>query len=166
MSKFASFAEYPPRSLTGAEAALLTAWASLERFRDELVLVGGLAVKYLTTPGTGLLPGAVTMDVDLGVTLAADGGQYGSLADDLVGQGFRRDAQGRFARQFETLTVFIDFLTEHPTATSGTGTCPAAATPATGRHSARVRCPVSPRRSRGRKATRLTTPTCGGRRGT
>jgi hypothetical protein len=120
MSKFASFAEYPPRSLTGAEAALLTAWASLERFRDELVLVGGLAVKYLTTPGTGLLPGAVTMDVDLGVTLAADGGQYGSLADDLVGQGFRRDAQGRFARQFETLTVFIDFLTEHPTATSGT----------------------------------------------
>ena len=84
MSKFASFAEYPPRSLAGAEAALLTAWASLERFHDQLVLVGGLAVKYLTTPGTGLLPGAVTMDVDLGVTLAADGGQYGSLADDLT----------------------------------------------------------------------------------
>lgn len=76
MSKFASFAEYSPRSLAGAEAALLTAWASLERFHDELVLVGGLAVKYLTTPETGLLPGAVTMDVDLGVTSAADGGQY------------------------------------------------------------------------------------------
>lgn len=120
MSKFSSFAEYPPRSLAGAEAALLTAWASLERFRDELVLVGGLAVKYLTTPGTGLLPGAVTMDVDLGVTLAADGGQYGSLADDLTGQGFKRDAHGRFVRQFETMPVFIDFLTEHPTATSGT----------------------------------------------
>ncbi len=120
MSKFASFAEYPPRSLAGAEAALLTAWASLERFHDQLVLVGGLAVKYLTTPGTGLLPGAVTMDVDLGVTLAADGGQYGSLADDLTGQGFKRDAHGRFVRQFETMPVFIDFLTEHPTATSGT----------------------------------------------
>jgi len=44
MSKFSSFAEYPPRSLAGAEAALLTAWASLERFHDDLVLVGGLAV--------------------------------------------------------------------------------------------------------------------------
>jgi len=120
MSKFASFAEYPPRSLAGAEAALLTAWASLERFHSELVLVGGLAVKYLTTTGPGLLPGAVTMDVDLGVTLAAEGGQYGSLADDLSGQGFRSDPQGRFSRKFENLTVYLDFLTEHPGSASGT----------------------------------------------
>ncbi len=61
MSKFASFAEYPKRSLAGAEAALLTAWASLSRYHDHLVLVGGLAVKYLTRPGAGLLPGPVTM---------------------------------------------------------------------------------------------------------
>ena len=87
MSKFASFAEYPPRSLAGAEATLLTAWASLERFHAELVLVGGLAVKYLTKQGGGLLPGPVTMDVDLGVTIAAEGGQYGTIADDLEGQG-------------------------------------------------------------------------------
>jgi hypothetical protein len=120
MSKFAIFAEYPPRSLAGAEAALLTAWASLERFHSELVLVGGLAVRYLTTSGRGLLPGAVTMDVDLGVTLAAEGGQHGSLGDDLSGQGFRTDQQGRFSRKFENLTVFVDFLTEHPGATSGT----------------------------------------------
>jgi len=120
MSKFASFAEYPPRSLVGAEAALLTAWASLARFHNDLVLVGGLAIKYLTKPGGGLLPGPVTMDVDLGVTLAAEGGQYGSMADDLTGQGFKRDDQGRFVRQFETMPVFIDFLTEHPTATTGT----------------------------------------------
>jgi hypothetical protein len=57
MSKFSSFADYPPRSLAGAEAALLTAWASLERFHDDLVLVGGLAVKYLTKQGAGGLPG-------------------------------------------------------------------------------------------------------------
>ena len=44
VSKFASFAEYPKRSLAGAEAALLTAWASLSRYHDNLVLVGGLAV--------------------------------------------------------------------------------------------------------------------------
>jgi len=78
VSKFASFAEYPKRSLAGAEAALLTAWASLSRYHDHLVLVGGLAVKYLTRPGAGLLPGPVTMDVDLGVTLGAEGGQESS----------------------------------------------------------------------------------------
>lgn len=122
MSKFASFAEYPQRSLAGAEAALLTAWASLERFHDDLVLVGGLALKYLTKTGGGLLPGVVTMDVDLGVTLAAEGGQYGSIADDLAGQGFKRDNKGRYVRQFETMSVFLDFLTEHPTATAGTAT--------------------------------------------
>lgn len=121
MSKFSSFAEYPPRSLAGAEAALLTAWTSLERFHEDLVLVGGLAVKYLTKPGVGLLPGPVTLDVDLGVTLAAEaGGQYGSMADDLTGQGFKLDEKGRYIRQFETMPVFIDFLTEHPTATTGT----------------------------------------------
>ena len=121
MSKFPSFAEYPPRSLAGAEAALLTAWASLERFHDDLVLVGGLAVRYLTKQGAALLPGPVTMDVDLGVSLVAEaGGQYGSIADDLEGQGFRRDEKGRYARHFEAMPVFVDFLTEHPTATTGT----------------------------------------------
>ena len=103
MSKFASFAEYPKRSLDGAEAALLTAWASLRRYHGDLVLVGGLAVKYLTKPGAGLLPGPVTMDVDLGVTLAAEGRQYGTIADDLTGQGFKRDEKGRYVREFETM---------------------------------------------------------------
>lgn len=120
MSKFSSFAEYPPRSVAGAEAALLTAWASLERFHNDLVLVGGLAVKYLTKPGVGLLPGPVTMDVDFGVTMAAEGGQYGTMADDLSGQGFKLDEKGRYVRRFETMPVFIDFLTEHPTETTGT----------------------------------------------
>jgi hypothetical protein len=61
------------------------------------------------------------MDVDIGVTLAAEaGGQYGSMADDLSGQGFKLDEKGRYVRQFETMPVFIDFLTEHPTATTGT----------------------------------------------
>ena len=120
MSKFSSFAEYPARSLDRAQAALLTAWASLERFHDDLVLVGGLAVKYLIKPGGTLLPGPVTMDVDLGVALAAEGGQYGTIADDLSGQGFKRDAQGRYVREFEKQPLFVDFLTEHPTATTGT----------------------------------------------
>jgi hypothetical protein len=120
MSKFASFGEYPALSLDAAEAALLTAWATLNRFHTDLVLVGGLAVKYLTKRGTDLLPGPVTMDVDFGITLAAEGGQYGTIADDLTGQGFKRTEQGRFVRMFGQMPLYIDFLTEHPNAPRGT----------------------------------------------
>jgi len=84
MSKFATFADYPKESLPSAEAALLTAWRSLERYHDDLALVGGLAVHYLTRPAAGLL-GAVTMDVDFGVALGASGGQYGTIKSDLAG---------------------------------------------------------------------------------
>ena len=48
MSKFGTFGGYPRESLMSAEAALLTAWRSLELYHDNLVLVGGLAVHYLT----------------------------------------------------------------------------------------------------------------------
>ena len=46
MSKHETFAEYPPRSLAAAEAALLTIWPTLSNFHDDLVLVGGLAIHY------------------------------------------------------------------------------------------------------------------------
>ena len=77
MTKFGTFADYPKESLPSAEAVLLTAWRSLERYHDDLVLVGGLAVHYLTRPNVAGLPGAITMDVDFGVALGASGGQYG-----------------------------------------------------------------------------------------
>ena len=38
MSKFGTFGEYPKDSLASAEKALLTAWRSLERYHDDLVL--------------------------------------------------------------------------------------------------------------------------------
>lgn len=120
MSKFASFGEYPAQSLDAAEAALLTAWATLNRFHTDLVLVGGLAVKYLTKRGTDLLPGPVTMDVDFGIALVAEGGQYGTIADDLTGQGFKRTEEGRFVRMFGQMPLYIDFLTERPEAPRGT----------------------------------------------
>jgi len=81
--------------------------------------VGGLAVEYLTTSSGTLLPGPVTLDVDIGVSIAIEGGQYGTIADDLAGQGFRRDGQGRYLREIEKQPVFIDFLTEHGQATTG-----------------------------------------------
>ena len=65
MSKFSTFGDYPKESLASSEKALLTAWRSLERYHDDLVLVGGLAVHYLMKPSAGGLPSAVTMDVVL-----------------------------------------------------------------------------------------------------
>lgn len=75
MSKFGTLSEYPPNSVASAEQALLTAWRSLERYHDDLVLVGRLAVHYLTRRDVAGLPGVVTMDVDFGISLAASGGQ-------------------------------------------------------------------------------------------
>ena len=76
MSKHETFGAYPQHSLLSAEAALLTVWPSLSRYHDDLVLIGGLAVHYLTRTDILGLPGAVTLDVDFGISLAASGGQF------------------------------------------------------------------------------------------
>jgi hypothetical protein len=60
------------------------------------------------------------MDVDLGVTLAAEGGQYGTIADNLAGQGFKRDENHRFVKNVGNIPVYVDFLTEHPSKLTGT----------------------------------------------
>jgi predicted nucleotidyltransferase len=119
MSKFGSFGEYPRPSLVSAEAALLTAWRSLERYHDDLVLVGGLAVHYLTKRNEAGLPGAVTMDVDFGVTLGASGGQYGTIKSDLAGLGFVAE-DNRLVQKFGDIQVYLDFLTEDPPSQTGT----------------------------------------------
>lgn len=93
MSKHETFAEYPPRGLAAAEAALLTMWPTLNRYHHDLVLVGGLAVHYLTRRDSGDWPSAVTMDVDFGISLAAEGGQYGTVQSDLAGLGFKPDKE-------------------------------------------------------------------------
>src|SRR6266853_5009817 len=111
VSKFGKFAEYPAESLPSAEAALLTAWRSLERYHDDLVLVGGLAVHYLTRRDVAGLPGAVTMDVDFGVALGASGGQYGTIKSDLAGLGFKSEGN-RLVRKYGNLNLYLDFLTE------------------------------------------------------
>ena len=103
-----------------AESALLTAWDSLTAFQDDLVLIGGLAIRYLTPrrPGTGDID-AVTTDVDFGVSLGVSNGQYGSLRDTLRAQGFRWEER-RFRKDISGFPVFIDLLTEQPGYTSGT----------------------------------------------
>jgi hypothetical protein len=119
MSKFGTFGGYPEESLLSAEAALLTAWRSLERYHDDLVLVGGLAVHYLTKRDVPGLPGAVTMDVDFGISLAASGGQYGTIKSDLEGLNFKSEGT-RLVRQFDNLNLYLDFLTESPPSVTGT----------------------------------------------
>lgn len=119
MSKFGTFGEYPHPSLLSADAALLTAWRSLERYHDDLVLVGGLAVHHLTKRNAGGLPGAVTMDVDFGVTLGASGGQYGTIKSDLAGLGFISEGN-RLVRKFGDIPIYLDFLTEAPPSQTGT----------------------------------------------
>ena len=47
MSKFGTFGDYPKESLPSAEAALLTAWRSLDRYHEGLVLVGENALLVL-----------------------------------------------------------------------------------------------------------------------
>ncbi|MEI7731255.1 MAG: hypothetical protein WCO56_16895 [Verrucomicrobiota bacterium] len=118
MSKFGTFTDYPKESLLSAEAALLTAWRSLGRYHNDLVLVGGLAVHYLTKHDVAGLPGAVTMDVDFGISLAASGGQYGTIKSDLAGLDFKLEGN-RLVRRFGNLNLYLDFLTEDPPSLTG-----------------------------------------------
>jgi hypothetical protein len=113
MSKYDTFVAYPQPSLSSAEAALLTVWPSLSRYHEDLVLVGGLAIHCLTRPNIPGLPGAVTMDVDFGVSLAASGGQYGTIKSDLEGLGFLTEDR-RLVRRTDDVALYIDFLTEDP----------------------------------------------------
>ena len=89
--KFETYSEYDPRGIVLAESAFISVWASLGSFHEDLVLVGGLVPKYLcgdkTTTTNFPLP--ATLDVDIGIALAASAGQYGSISMDLAGQGFR-----------------------------------------------------------------------------
>ena len=118
MSKFGTFGDYPKNSLTSAEKALLTAWRSLERYHDDLVLVGGLAVHYLTKRNMAGLPGTVTMDVDFGISMAASGDQYGTIKTDLAGLDFKSDGN-RLVRKYGGLNLYLDFLTEDPPSLTG-----------------------------------------------
>lgn len=96
-----------------------SAWRSLERYHDDLVLVGGLAVHYPTRRDATHLPGAVTMDVDFGITLGASGGQYGTIKAGLGGLGFRVE-ENRLVRRFGGIQVYVECLTEDPPAQTGT----------------------------------------------
>jgi hypothetical protein len=116
--KFGTFSAYPKDSLASAEKALLTAWGALERYHNDLVLVGGLAVHYLTKRTVSDLPGVVIMDVDFGISLAASGDQYGTIKTDLAGLDFKSEGN-RLVRKYGNLNLYLDFLTEDPPSLTG-----------------------------------------------
>lgn len=109
--KHDTFDKYPADSLELPTQALLTTWDCLPDFRDDLVLVGGLAVRFLTKLPAEGFPGAVTLDVDFGVSIAADGGPYPGIRESLSGHGFKWE-NGRFTRRFPNLELYIDLLTD------------------------------------------------------
>ena len=122
--KYESYSEYNNGHTALAESAFLTIWSGIGTWHDDLVLVGGLVPKYLcgdlSRPRS--LPRPATLDVDLGIALSADAGQYGKLLWDLSAQGFHpnKDNQSRFEKVINSVTVPVDFLVERAPFTQGT----------------------------------------------
>jgi hypothetical protein len=119
MSKHDTFDKYPTDSLDLPERALLTTWDCLAAYREDLVLIGGLAVRHLTKAPEEGLPGPVTLDVDFAITIGASRGMYGSIRDTLTGHDFEWK-ENRFVRKFKNMDLFIDLLTDDNQSTSGT----------------------------------------------
>lgn len=121
--KFETHIEYNPHRVAMAESALLSVWAGLGMWHDQLVLVGGHVPTYLCNhpKSEGILPRPVTLDVDLGIALGSDEGRYGSLRAELSGHGFKPhpDTPSRFEKVVSGFTIPIDFLVEHPPHTVG-----------------------------------------------
>lgn len=124
--KYETYTEYDPRHTALAEGAFLTLWPALGSWHEDLVLVGGLVPKYLCGDHTQhrTLPRPATLDVDLGIALGADSGQYGNLFWELSGHGFKRSAkhESRLEKSIGDFTVYVDFLVEQPSRTSGIAT--------------------------------------------
>lgn len=123
--KFETHREYDLAGVGTAESAFITVWSALKSWHSDLVLVGGLVPRYICgdLSSSRELPRPVTMDTDLGISLGASMGQYGSLKDDLQAQGFHRTTESggpRFEKTVGDFTVPVDFLTDHPPATKGT----------------------------------------------
>lgn len=119
--KYETYDKYLAADTNLPPRALLTAWECLAPFREDLVLIGGLAVRYLTKlPAAGQLA-AVTLDVDFGVSLGIGGEMAPTIKQVLREQEFRWDQeQRRFSRSFPGLNLHIDLLTDDGKSDKGT----------------------------------------------
>lgn len=111
---------YPPDGLSVSEKALFEVWDRLEKFREDLVVVGGLAVHFHTRgSGNPFYPAAPTLDVDFGISLGTDAGMKGTVQFDLMQAGYA-EVESRMVMKLENgRNLYVDFLTEHPPRTTG-----------------------------------------------
>ena len=111
---------YPPDGLSITEKALFEVWDRLEKFRADLVVVGGLAVYYHTRGSESpFYPAAPTLDVDFGISLCTDAGMKGTVQFDLIQAGYQ-EIESRMVKTLEEgRRLYVDFLTEHPPRTTG-----------------------------------------------
>lgn len=110
--KYEHHNQYAPEDAERAESALLTVWAVLEEFRDDLVLVGGLVPRYICRPVRDELQ-PVTLDVDVGVALGLSSGMYDTTSRRLEGAGFLWENK-RFQKQFGQTVLYLDLITDRP----------------------------------------------------
>ncbi len=121
--KYDTYQQYDPRATSQALPAFLTVWSSLGNYHEDLVLLGGLVPLCICQhpENDNTLPRPATLDVDLGVALGASAGQYGTLSSDLRGNGFfpSKAYPGRFERMVDGVPLYVDFLVEDGTHTTG-----------------------------------------------
>ena len=112
---------YSLRGLAMAERALFQAWDGLEKFHQDLVVIGGLAVYHHTrNTENQIFPTTATLDVDMGISLGTDAGLAGTVRFDLLMLGYQPDEKGRLFQDSPEGKIYLDFLTEHPPSTTGT----------------------------------------------
>lgn len=105
------------------ENSLLDIWGRLGEYRDYLVLIGGLAPRYITAP-QGTLDYTIsshcgTMDIDFGISLAiSDLEKYKAISKILEESGFENAMNDKGRKQLHSFvkgsgdnSVIIDFLT-------------------------------------------------------
>jgi hypothetical protein len=116
---------YSQRATGLVERVLLEVWSRLGEYHDHLVLVGGLAPRYIIPqPETGAVSvpprHCGTFDVDLAVSLAvAEIKTYESIRSTLVDRlGFEhgksergREQRHSFVKRVGNMPVILDFLT-------------------------------------------------------
>jgi hypothetical protein len=114
--KFSKASDYQSENTRLSESALLSMWAKLGDFQEDIVLVGGLVPRFLCLPrADGLEPN--TLDVDFGIALAAGGSINLPLSERLASEGFLWEKR-HFVKRTSRGNLFVDFLTERPTANS------------------------------------------------
>ena len=118
-----SFRDYNNSFTQKVENALLDVWALLGEYRDDLILVGGLAPRYITAPQNtrdySLTRHCGTMDIDLGVSIAVSNQpRYKEIIDILKQAGFKNAVNDKgnlkkhsFVKEENGENIVIDFLT-------------------------------------------------------